>query len=229
MAGQARGASSPPRTSAPPPQRPGPARGPSRRPRPHQPDRAENARAASAARATGIDERTGDGRTQQDDQRQHDLARPARPSAPRRRPAAPADIAGVAAVPHRPVHVPKHAAGQRRVEELRAVVRRDAAGSGTATPRPRATRLHRQAQHRVVTRAMPAAAASDQPLIDPKSVQERAGAEPPEEDGQDRGPPSRRTHAHADRLIAPSPPLSFSEATLAGLADADLASASRPV
>ena len=59
--------------------------------------------------------------------------------------------------------------------------------SGTPTPRPRATRLHRQAQQTVVSTAMPAAAASDQPSIVADAVEERAGAEPPDQHGEDRG------------------------------------------
>ena len=59
--------------------------------------------------------------------------------------------------------------------------------SGSATPSPRATRLQRQAAaHRGHARRS-AAAASDQRVDRPEAVQERAGAEPPDEHGQDRG------------------------------------------
>ena len=64
-----------------------------------------------------------------------------------------ADVADVATVPHPAVHVAEHAAGQRGVEELRAVVRRDRRRAAATSRRDRARPgVHRQAQQTVVTR-----------------------------------------------------------------------------
>src|SRR5256885_16631737 len=76
-----------------------------------------------------------------------------------------------------------------------------AAGSDTATPRPRATRLHRQAQHAVLSPAMPTAAASDQPLIMPMAS--RNGPAPSRQNSAARiaAPPVARAALHHIRLI----------------------------
>ena len=102
------------------------------------------------------------GQHEQHDRRSARPARPGRPSAPRRRPAAPRPRSPTS----RPcrtaaVHVAEHAAGQRRVEELRAVVRGDrgaqrqldAEPAGDQAPPPGAA--HR-GQHRDAGRRRPA-------------------------------------------------------------------------
>ena len=102
-------------------------------------------------------------------------------------PQAPADIAGRAAVAYGSVDVTEHPAGERGVEELRAVVRRgrgaqregDAQAAGDEVPSPR--RAH--------GRDEPDAGRERQrPAVDrPEPVQERAGPQPPDDDRHDRG------------------------------------------
>ena len=98
----------------------------------------------------------------------------------------PADVAGLLALPHAAVDVAEHAAGQRAVEELRAVVRRDRAASGIRRPSPRAISRQRQAE---TTRRH--GGDGERPRqsgrVDPaQPVDERPGAQPQDQDGQDR-------------------------------------------
>ena len=120
--------------------------------------------AATATRTSSDDEhrrrdRTA-GRAQveraSDEQRPRRSARRARPGrrrAPRRPPRRPRPTSPtVAAVPDAAVHVAEHAAGQRRVEELRAVVGGERAPATGARRRAApATSRQRHAQHTVVT------------------------------------------------------------------------------
>ena len=61
------------------------------------------------------------------------------------------------------MHVAEHPAGKRGVEELRPVVgTRPPSAEVQSTPSPPATRLHRHAQHTVVSDVIASAAASAQ-------------------------------------------------------------------
>ena len=111
----------PQRCARPGPRRERPSRGrdpaqqhaqPAHRPRPRR-------------RGTASSDRTGDGSSEQHRHREHDLHDLAGGALPGDRPQAQPDVADVAAVAHAAVHVAEHPAGQRGVEELRAVVRGD--------------------------------------------------------------------------------------------------------
>ena len=143
------------------------------------------------ARPSPSPARTGESRSEQRDQGQHhedDLA--GRPL-PRDGAQAATEVPGVQAVPHAAVDVADDAAGQRAVEELRAVVRRD-------------RRPQRQADAQATRDGLPPPGRADggqrrdrrggqqRPGADPAhAVEERTGAEPPDEDGEDRGTAER--------------------------------------
>ena len=145
--------------------------------------------ATTAAIATsGMDDRTGDGSTSSTTtvrtacttcpaERSHATARRPRPTS-----------LHVATVADPAVDVADDAAGQRDVEEQRPVVRAPPQRrSGRSTPRPRATIFHRQAQHTVVS-SREARGRRQRPAVDrADAVEERAGAEPPDQDGEGRG------------------------------------------
>ena len=135
--------------------------------------------------------------------RSHATARRPRPTSPH-----------VAPVADAAVHVAEHPAGQREVEELRAVVGRDAPRAATAGRPGRGRRVvHRQAQQTVVTQRRCAAAAGVPASTVRDAVEEGAGAEPPDEDGQHRGaaqqarpPPPGPAHRRRRRTCSGSVP-----------------------
>ena len=139
-----------------------------------------------------MDDRTGDGSTSSTTTRQDDLHDLPGGAFPGDGPQPAADVADVAAVADAAVHVAEHAARQRGVEELRPVVRRDRRrASGRSTPRPRATRLHRQAQHTVVTTRDAGRRGQRRAVDGADAVEERAGTQPPDQDREDTtAPPS---------------------------------------
>ena len=123
-----------------------------------------------------------------------------------------ADVPGVQAVPHAPVHVPDDAAGQRAVEELGAVVRGDRRPQGQADAQPARDGLPAPGRTDGGQRG-DRGGDQQRPGADlAHTVQERAGAQSPDEDREDRGtaewacpgpgPLRRGSHGRAGRLAA---------------------------
>ena len=138
---------------------------------------------------------------EQHDHREHDLARPGRRCAPSTtartpRPTSPTSRPCRTARCTSP-STPPGSVALRNSDAV--VVRRPRRRSGSRTPRPAATRHHRQAQHTVVSAPMPSAATSAPAVDQPQPVEERAGAQPPHQEGEDARPrraPAPRPRPH---------------------------------
>ena len=134
-------------------------------------------------------------------------ARPARPARRQRshddgaQPAA--DVVHVATVADAAVDVADDAAGQRQVEEQRAVVRRDGGGqrqvdaeaAGDDLPPPGAA-------ERWSRRRCPPPRPERRPSTRADAVEERAGAEAPDHDGERRARRERRASGRSAQVIA---------------------------
>ena len=123
------------------------------------------------------------------------------------RPYAQRHVADVLAVAHRAVHVAHHAARQRRVEEQRPVVGRDrdrqrqAARRGRGDQRPPPGAAHRGQRADAEGRR-------ERPAVDhPHPVEERAGADLPDQEGEDGDPaerPAPRPRSGGSRQTPPA-------------------------
>ena len=203
MAGHARRASSPSRRS-----RAAAPRSRAHRDRPAAGrTRAASATPAAAARSasatSGMAARTGDGSDEEHGDGEDDLHDLPGRALPRHGAQPAADVARVAAVADPAVDVADHAAGQRDVEEERAVVRGhrraerqvDAEAAGHDPPAPGAAH---GGQHGEAGRGR------QRPAVDrAQAVEERARAQAPDQDGERRGgggeagPPPRGPAARA--------------------------------
>ena len=111
------------------------------------------------------------------------------------------DVPRVEAVPDTAVDVADHATGQRAVEELRPVVRRDRRAQRQPDAQAARDGLPPPGGQTVVSAVIDAAASRDQTADQPHPIEEGTGAEAPHENAEDRGTAGGRAHAHVRLLM----------------------------
>ena len=108
-------------------------------------------------------------------------------------------------MPHAAVDVAQHAAGQRAVEELRAVVGRDRGAERDPQPSPRAISRHRQAETHGGQSRDGERPRSERPVDPAQTVHERPGPQPEDQDDQDHRAAGQAHPAPEPGALGPQP------------------------